>query len=387
MPIDRNNFESVEFADLQELVDNSIRESLYLEYKTKMYENTDEDRLEFLKDVSAFANTFGGHLVIGIGENKGSASKVLGVLDNPDKKIQWIERFVRDHIKPTIQGLKVRPIPIESDKYCFVLRIPPSWNRPHRIEFNNANRFWIRNSIGVYEATMEELHTLFSRSVDALDRATEVRNARLNHYTFEGREGAELVLHIVPMNLVPIPIQIDLAKAKEISNEFRPINFPEGPATSRFNFHGLLIERNGNSNAGYTQIFRDGLLEARHFGITKKKTDSFVDYIDGKEFEGWIRDRLFSYIEGLRHLDIPAPLAVFVMLQGHPKGTEYRVTSNSEHNFPSIKVNPAFLPACVIQEYDSREKYHQRIKPAIDVLWNSAGYASAESISASGEWK
>jgi predicted HTH transcriptional regulator len=52
-------------ADLQNLIAAKVGESTYLDYKQQTYANSDDARSEFLADISAFANTLGGDIVIG----------------------------------------------------------------------------------------------------------------------------------------------------------------------------------------------------------------------------------------------------------------------------------------------------------------------------------
>src|SRR5262245_14176235 len=57
-------------AELQDLVTNTVAEDRQLEYKLAVPTNQRVDRIEFLKDTSALANTAGGDLVYGIQEGQ-----------------------------------------------------------------------------------------------------------------------------------------------------------------------------------------------------------------------------------------------------------------------------------------------------------------------------
>jgi Putative DNA-binding domain len=72
------SFDAVSEAHLQDLVSTGVPEGVFLEYKRTTYGNGDADVKEYLKDVSSFANTHGGDLVIGIEEKGGLARKVPG---------------------------------------------------------------------------------------------------------------------------------------------------------------------------------------------------------------------------------------------------------------------------------------------------------------------
>ena len=60
--------DKIEPADLERLVQNGVAEGRTLEYKEELPGGTDDDRREFLGDVSAFANASGGDLIYGAEE-------------------------------------------------------------------------------------------------------------------------------------------------------------------------------------------------------------------------------------------------------------------------------------------------------------------------------
>jgi predicted HTH transcriptional regulator len=79
--------DSIEEADLQELVDTQVRESKELDYKEHLSVEQPSEKKEFLNDISSFANASGGYLIYGIKESKedaGSPVELSGLqLDNP----------------------------------------------------------------------------------------------------------------------------------------------------------------------------------------------------------------------------------------------------------------------------------------------------------------
>lgn len=56
-------------SDIQELIDNSVPEGKTIEYKRELPKKSDKAKKEFLADVSSFANSSGGDLILGIEEN------------------------------------------------------------------------------------------------------------------------------------------------------------------------------------------------------------------------------------------------------------------------------------------------------------------------------
>ncbi|MFZ0514457.1 MAG: ATP-binding protein [Candidatus Nitrosopolaris sp.] len=67
-------------ADLQELIDNEVREDKMIDYKRDMIGHREEDKKEYCRDVSSFANDSGGHLIIGIDEEHAVAKRLSGLV-------------------------------------------------------------------------------------------------------------------------------------------------------------------------------------------------------------------------------------------------------------------------------------------------------------------
>ena len=65
-------------ADFLELIANKVPESKTLDYKVDL-KFGDRDKREFLADVTSFANTTGGYLLIGIKEESGIPTALTGI--------------------------------------------------------------------------------------------------------------------------------------------------------------------------------------------------------------------------------------------------------------------------------------------------------------------
>lgn len=389
MAIDRLDFDNLDENDLNELVTTDTSEGLRTEYKRDLYGSSDSDKREALKDVSALANAFGGHLVIGIEEENGLPVSIRGISNvNPDEVILRLEQIVRTGIEPRIQGIRMRPVPLASGAYCFVLRVPRSWNPPHRVSAQNSNRFWIRNTGGTHEASIEELRTLFTLGVDAFDRVHHFRDERLGEI-LSGRGArplqpdGRLIVHCVPLAAVTSRWEVDLHKVFQIHQAFTPIGVTTG-MTPRFNFEGFINERGGEHNFGYTQVFRNGALEATNARIVQERDG--LRYIHARTFERKIFDVLPAYINGLRDLGIPPPILILLTLEGVQDVT-YEVREDMFDEFePPIDRPILFLPDSIINEYGANLDYLRATKPAFDALWNTAGRVAAQTFSDDGTW-
>ena len=84
MSLTNKQFDQLTEADFQELIANKVPESKTLDYKVDL-KFGDRDKREFLADVSSFANTAGGYLLIGIKEEGGIPTGLPGIeFENPD---------------------------------------------------------------------------------------------------------------------------------------------------------------------------------------------------------------------------------------------------------------------------------------------------------------
>ena len=62
--------EQITENDLQRLVTNKVAENRTLDYKEELPKKNNEEKKEFYKDISSFANALGGDIIYGISEEK-----------------------------------------------------------------------------------------------------------------------------------------------------------------------------------------------------------------------------------------------------------------------------------------------------------------------------
>jgi len=128
-------------ADLLSLIDNQVKESLYLDYKqAAALENTDKKKNEISKDISSFANSDGGQIIYGIKENKHLPIETDGL---EIEKREWLNQVVNSRIYPRISGLRIQEIPLKSGKYAFIVSIPQSYTA-HQA---HDRRYWKRTEL------------------------------------------------------------------------------------------------------------------------------------------------------------------------------------------------------------------------------------------------
>jgi predicted HTH transcriptional regulator len=68
------------YCDIEALISSELREGKRVDYKRDLPGNSESQKKEFLYDVSSFANTVGGDLIIGVEEENGVPSRVIAVM-------------------------------------------------------------------------------------------------------------------------------------------------------------------------------------------------------------------------------------------------------------------------------------------------------------------
>ena len=79
MNLDAKRPSEIELEDIQSLVEDEVQEGKRLEYKRDLPGTSADEKAEFLRDVSAFANASGGYLIYGIEDKIDKDGKHTGI--------------------------------------------------------------------------------------------------------------------------------------------------------------------------------------------------------------------------------------------------------------------------------------------------------------------
>jgi hypothetical protein len=385
MSIAVGDFESIAEVDLEELIENQVAEGIVVDYKRDAYGRSDDDKREFLKDISSFANTIGGHIVVGMDEVEGLPSGLVGLEGDLDAEMQRLENLLRDCLEPRIVGLRMRAISLAIDRRVLLVRVPKSWNPPHAVTFRGTRRFFARNSGGVHEASVEELRAMFTAHATLSNRINEFHRDRVK--IIHGgltpivlREPGQMVLHIVPFSAFSGANSIDPRRvASQILAPIWHNGFNPG-----YNFDGFVTTCEGDGRSGYVQVFRNGIIESAAGGICATSPRGSLLY--AQEVEDQVVTKLDSYMNALMATETSPPLiALLAGLRIH--GTI--VIGNPVGRMPSAAPFPRpemFFPPVTFENYGRLEEYRLALRPIFDALWNAAGYAGSQSYGPDGQW-
>lgn len=396
--------DAIEESDLQRLIDARVEEKRDIEYKRDTYGNRDRDHGEFLADVSSFANTAGGEIVIGMAEQGGVATGFSPLQIDTNAEILRLENIARSGLQPRIFGFAARAVPMAGGGFVLVLRIPRSFNQPHRIVRQGLgnHRFWARSSAGKYEPNVDELRALFARAPQLADRIRDFRFDRIAKIM--GGEAPipllgsrPLILHVAPLSAFEggRSFQVDISQAPHhLFNSFQPIGAQVGDF--RINVDGCLVLSNraadGRTHRAYVQVFHNGIVEAVDSTfVMGEGTAQNPNRMTSIRTESTIVGGSHGYLQSLQARDAPAPYVLLVSLVG-VKGIPYSfamapgalfedeagVLDRDQFHFSELVLDD--IP---LDPYE----YAKLLRPLLDQIANAAGRARTPSFDNEGRFR
>jgi hypothetical protein len=395
MPLERP-LQSLEEADLQELIANGVAEGRTVEYKQSLPGNGDEDKKEFLADISSFANAAGGFVVYGMQEKDGNPIALMGlqIADVDGEKLR-LENMIRDGISPRIIGVELKPIPIGAGAVVLVIRVRRSLLPPHMVTYKGHSKFYSRNSAGKYPLAVEELRSVFTFAAATKDRLRSFRAERISNIVAGVTpvpllSGPLVILHVIPLSAFESMSRFDVSTLIEPyePSKLQPI-FTSNAFESRYNFDGAVtFERNKSDEPAwsYVQFFRDGIMESVNAAFLQRRK-----VIPSEEFEGGLLQRsLPTYLAKMKNLGVPPPIFLGLSLTGVAGFTmglpAYGPPAGGPFGSESERIDrdTLILPEAVAETFES--KLDKVMKPVFDSVWNAAG-CEESAYYKNGEWK
>ena len=400
----QKNFDDITKADIDFLIDNKISESKTLEYKEKLPGSKDNDKKEFLADISSFANASGGDLIYGIkaavnddGKKTGEPEKVVPLqgITADEAKLQ-IENLIRTGIEPRIP-IHVKEIVGYGDDgngFIILVRIPQSFASPHMVTFKNTSRFYSRNSAGKYQFDVQEIRNAFLATDSQADRIRSFLQNRLAKIVADETPiplsmPHRLVLHILPLNSFLNQNRLDFSADRDLALNFRPIAVSGWD--HRYNLDGFLTYRDSRETKlcdSYCQTFFDGTIEAVYADILRtnggqKPQNGDTAYIASVAYEHHVIKVIRNYFKGYKTLGVEAPVVISMALLGCKGAYMYTDMAMGLDNKP-IDRDVAILPE--VQTGSLDEEVTTIMKPIFDAVWNACGHPRSYNYTENGIW-
>ena len=385
-------------ASLQGLIDGQSPERRDIEYKKDTYGTADRDYGEYLADVSSFANTNGGDIVIGMCANAGVPTGLYPLNVVPDAEILRLENIVRSGLQARVHGLAVHPIPLSIGGFAFVVRIPRSYNQPHRVirQGPGHHRFYARSSAGKYEPNVDELRFLFTRAPQIAERIRDFRFERIARISANSGpvpliDTNALILHVVPFSAFDTRLSLPLHPVDRLYLHFPPIRSSH-PSNHRINIDGLLTWSNAQETAreqrAYVQVFHSGIVEA--------VASSFPDgggpsrRLTALKTEASIVKHTHQYLRALLNLGCEGPFAILVSLIGMSDVRYSFSCGNSvfEDEAGILDRDQLHFSELIVESVPADPyEYAPQLRPLLDQTANAAGRAATPSFDDSGRFR
>lgn len=383
--------EDVSESDLASLIANAVREGRTIEYKQELPGSSDNDKREFLADVSSFANSSGGDLLYGVEAKGGVPVRLvgLGTVDR-DKESLRLDNMIRDGLDPRIPGVRLQFVAVSGSGPVLVIRVPKSWAAPHRVSFKDLSRFFSRSSAGKFPMDTGELRWSFAMAADLPNRIRGWRDNRLAKILADDTpvplaRTARMVLHLVPLDSMNNPNRIAAQAFDGKSIEFAPM--PTSSWHYRINLDGY-VTHGGRSASGsggldttYCQVFRSGQIEAVSADLVRDIKGRVL--IASLAYEKELIEVTARYLEALGKVGVEPPLLVMVAFLG-ARGATMGVDARFQGDLHPIDRDVLVLPDVLFDERP--HDLPRAMRPIFDAAWNACGVAQSLNYDSGGSW-
>jgi Putative DNA-binding domain len=378
---------------LHQLCSDQYPESETLDFKRDAPGNDEKDRHEFLKDVCAFANTNGGDLIYGISEKKGYANEISSI---PNEATDALERRLSQMliagIEPRIAGVRFKIVSQVNNGSVVIIRVPASYNGPHRVTANGRSRFVLRSGTHTSDMSYDQLRNAFDRTATLVERARQFRAARIDAIAAglgvqKLIEGPICVALFIPISGLYGSHPIDI---KTVHNDYTKFIFPDWSGASRsLNLDGVLIHNVVNikdeGSIGYTQIFRSGAMEAvRHGGALSRPNEKSIPSSVVAHF---FRNAHSQFVQLCRDQALTGPMVMSIALLRVDNFQLVMPSSMWPHDQAVADRPNLVLPEVVIDDIHEPNSLDNMVKPQLDMLWQSFGLERCWQYDENGVWK
>jgi len=384
--------ERISEADLRRLIEGGAAESRVIDYKRETYGGRPADHVEFLNDVSSFANTLGGDIVIGMSEKKGVPTGFTPYEGDADAELRRLEIWARSGLEPRLPDLVVRAIPIESGGHVLVLRTRRSFVAPHRVNAHDRRRFWVRATTGKYEPDVEQLRRLFNEGSQFAERVRDFRTERLvrlqaGEAPIPMGDGGKVVFHVIPMPAFADGRFVDVVDAvvRGTHVPLPPNGFGRGNR-GMANLDGYLnyIAEPHLKLKAYAQLFRNGAIE----GVLDLGVDNDGPRpIDGTAFANTVVGTVKQYLGVLAAMEAGAPLYVMLSLVGVAGTMLHYGNLGGGAFYPAgpLERDVVLLPEIALDS--AADDVPAGLRPALNMLWNGFGVPQCDMYGSDGHWR
>jgi predicted HTH transcriptional regulator len=158
----------IEFEDVRAFCDEQIEENRRLEYK-RAFSSKDEKK-QIAKEISAFANTHGGIILVGVGEKDRKPKLPIDGIDNVRGLNEKVTSIAFKNIYPPIfPEIQVCKFGDNLEKVVVVIIVQESDETPHTVENTTGIYVRVDSQNEPQRAPFEEIEWLMNRRKKAVE--------------------------------------------------------------------------------------------------------------------------------------------------------------------------------------------------------------------------
>ncbi len=312
---------------------------------------------------------------------------------NKDQEILRLEQIIRDGIEPNIPSscINIHSIEISNNNFVLLIRIRKSWLSPHRISFKKSHKFYSRSTNGKYLLDIQELRSAFILSETLTEKIRNFREDRISKIISDEiplplyNEG-KMILHLIPFSSFEPGKSYEIELITKKVTRFKPMFTSQWD--NRYNLDGYLVyflKQNGRRWATYTQLFRNGIIEAAEDFFLNKIEDKILPITS---IEEQIINSINNYIEVFQIIEVDPPIFVFLTITGvrdyYYPTKEMKILGKET----PIERDILNLPEIIIEKIEIVfEEIGKIMRPCFDSIWNSCGISKSPNYDENGEWK
>lgn len=293
--IELRRLENWDYDLIKNISDAKLPESTTLEYKKDFpVSNTDKNKLEHT--ICAFANTQGGHIIIGIEADK--VSNVPIAIDGIDETPGLYEKVTSfcGRLTPRIAP-KIQKIPVPDSNRVFLVVYVFESNEVHMA---GNSKYYVRINAQNLPADHYTVQKLFKKEYEFRERLKEILESRRRSLE---RDRTWITVFVLPYgfrdSLVPIFDEKSGKLKKETVNfltKEQPILYSWDYKPTQFSFLQFSTDREGKIHA-LVEVSHNGLIEiGERIGFSEEKRPIGSQFV--KEFVKGVleyADKVYSF--------------------------------------------------------------------------------------------
>ena len=254
----------IEFEDVKAFCDEQIEENRRLEYK-KAFSSKDEKK-QIAKEISAFANTHGGIILVGVGEKDRKPKLPIDGIDYVKGLNEKVTSIALKNIYPPVfPETTVCRFENNHEKAVVVIRVQESDETPHTVERTTGIYVRVDSQNEPQRARYEEIEWLINRREKAVEnrerllrRAEERFDNQPRRKNFKAFQCVSVIPVFPHAPLVALKNVSDIAKKSKVL-----VPTCHFPLTSQYKTaHESIVYEKYSANAflNYTEINLFGLI-------------------------------------------------------------------------------------------------------------------------------